>query len=83
MLEENFRRQHTKILGQTQRKHLESISEVTNYRRKNYWGEKKKKSQTNKIPHLLSSAPELDKIKGKSLLNHRHILETSAGFLLL
>lgn len=69
MLEENFRKQQTKILGQTLRKHLESISEVTKCRRKNH----------GKKIHLLSSTPELGKIKGKSSLNHRHILETSAG----
>lgn len=36
MLEENFWRQHSKILGQTLRKHLESISEVTKCRKKNH-----------------------------------------------
>lgn len=55
MLEENFWRQHSKILGQTLRKHLESISEVTKCRKKNH----------EKKVHLLSPAPELDEIKGE------------------
>lgn len=36
-MEEKFRRQHTRTLGQTPRKHLESISEVIKCRRKNLW----------------------------------------------
>lgn len=47
MFEENFRRQHIKILGQTLRKHLESISEVSKCKRWNHGG---------KNVHLLSSA---------------------------